>query len=200
MTSASASRRCCWLPLGAVLCLSLACAPDMQRSRVERMAELCTTHHALPAAAIARLDDEDVLALQVLARDRERPLWLRARAVTLAGARPSDAVHAMWREMRSAPERELRIQAAWAEGLAGGAQHRRGFAARLLHDDDARLREVGAHLLAIAGGERALTVARERIAIEEDAGVRAVLSRKILSKAQPSALRSRPSRAPPDGG
>ncbi len=150
--------------------------------RLARMVTLCSTHHALAPAQLDQLGEEDVRVLRALARDRDRPLWLRARAVSLAGVRPSAETRALWRELRSAPEGELRVEAAWAEGLSLAQEPQRTFAIRLLQDEEPAVREAGAHLLAIAGGEAARAFAQEHLRTEPDVVVRAVLSRKLLSR------------------
>lgn len=169
----------------ASLCLSslLACGQERPADRVARMARLSSTHHAIPADALASLDDADLAALRSLARDRERPLWLRLRALVLAGARPSEETRALWAALRQAPERELRVQAAWAEGLSRAGRDRVTYAAGLLDDGDEALREAGAHLLAIAtknDERRVLAIARARLPLEGSERVRAVLRRKVL--------------------
>lgn len=166
--------------------------PSLGQQRVERMATLCATHHEVPREVLEAFDDEDLRVLHALARDAERPLWVRSRAVSLAGARPSAETEALWRDLRRAPEEELRVQAAWAAGLARRGEERLTYSSALLVDDDVAVREAGAHLLALSGGEQAVAVARARVLVEPDPRVRAVLIRRVL--------RDEVSRAPPSGG
>lgn len=165
---------------------------SLEQQRVERLATLCATHHEVPREVLEAFDDEDLRVLHALARDAERPLWVRSRAVSLAGTRPSAATEALWQELRRAPEEELRVQAAWAAGLARRGAERLAYSSALLQDDDVAVREAGAHLLALFGGEGAAAVARARVLVEPDARVRAVLTRRVL--------RDDVSRAPPSGG
>jgi hypothetical protein len=147
---------------------------------VERLARLCEDHHAVPAAAVLALEEDDVRALVALARDPSRPLFVRGRATALAGARPTPVVEALWDELLAGPEGQLRVQAAWARGLARRGAQRSRWAQALLDDKDERLREAGAHLLFL--GPEPEAKARRRLRSEPAGVVRAVLERKLASR------------------
>lgn len=165
----------------------VACTPDERTSttRLERMEALASTHHPLSPEELSRLDDEDLASLRHLAEDDQRPLWLRLRALGLASARPNEETRALWRRLRSAPERELRWQAAWAEGLSRDGKERLAFAALLLEDHDEALREAAAHLLGtISKGmrQKAVALALERAKREPNPTVRAALERNQMRR------------------
>lgn len=165
-----------------LLCIFLlgGCVAEPRPAVMERMVALASIHHPIAPDDLSRLSDEELAALRSLARDEGRPLWLRLRALGLASARPSSETRELWLALRAAPERELRWQATWAEGLSLDAGARVSFAVSLLERDDEELREAGAHLLGTVPEARARGVALRRLELEESERVRAVLERKVL--------------------
>lgn len=154
-----------------------------KHERAERMARLCEGHHALSAETLLSLTDDDVRALVAVARDSARPIFVRARATSLVGVRPSVSVERLWDELLAAPERELRVQAAWARGLARHGSDRLGWAEALLDARDEAMREAGAHLLFLVEEREAAEVAASvRLHDEPEGPVRAVLERKLKSR------------------
>lgn len=137
--------------------------------------------HAIEATpGVAKMTRAEQRALIAIARDAKQSVYARARALGLCGAIPDDAAFALWREARAWPQRELRVQAAWAEGLA----RKRGprflpYARALLAEEEAHLREVGVHLLFIEGSAAAIALAKQHAAIEPDPVVAKLLARRL---------------------
>lgn len=147
---------------------------------VERWARALGDLHPLDPRALASLDEEGLRALCVLARDRGQKVALRARAVALLPARPSALVDAVLQEARRDPEREVRLAAAWAQGLLlRGQPGSLGFVRGLLDDAEPHMRETGVHLLFRLHPEEAPAIAAAHLATEQDPALRALVERRL---------------------
>jgi hypothetical protein len=165
--------------VGEVVARMGAPAPE----RLAQAERICRVRHALDEAQLLRLAAEGPelhRAFAALALDEGRPLFVRARATSLLGVRADALAFAVWRAQRRAPERELRVQAAWAEGLARGeTEPGRGFARALLDSPDRSLREVGIQLLARGASPAGLAAIRAHNERERDARLRALIHRRL---------------------
>lgn len=147
---------------------------------VERWAEALLDPHPLSPRILGALDDEGVRALCALARDEARPLAVRARAIALLPARPSTLVDATLSALREAPERELRVQAAWSQGArASGQDGSLALLAAMLDDEEPRVREAAIHLLLRLHPREAPALLSEQLSREPDEAVRARLLRRL---------------------
>lgn len=153
-------------------------APPSETVRVE--AALSAFHGPAPAEARA-FDDDDVRELLSRARDTSLTVLVRARALTLVGARPSTEVRALWAQARLWPERPLRLAAARAQAAHARAHlddaRQRALGLELLEDPDAGLRAVGVDVIAHVPAARARLY--ELSALDEDPRVRALAARRL---------------------
>lgn len=158
--------------------------PAPSEAALGRMLRLCGDLHAVSPQALARLSAEERRALAAIALDEGRPVYVRARAVAFLGARVDALAEAVWERARRDVHREVRLQAAWAQGLARAREGRGlAFARALLDDPDPRLREVAVHLLFLTAKDEAPEVAEEQLASERDPVVRALLERRLRERA-----------------
>lgn len=156
-----------------MLLLALACA-DVETRMHDAARAIEATRD------VAKMTAAEHAALVAIARDPKQPVYARARAIGLVGARPDDAAHALWRDARAWPQRELRVQAAWAQGLA--AKRTKAFAptvAALLADDEAHIREVGVQLLFLDGSAASVATAKAHSEREADPVVRKLIERRL---------------------
>jgi hypothetical protein len=135
-----------------------------------------------PSTLTASFSRAVVASLLAIAGDDGEGLVRRARALRLAAAAPDFGaandvdVDGTVARLLVSPERELRVQAAWARvaraARAGGATDAAG---ALLSSADPALREVGAIALWREGSSTAKRVAQAHLAVERDPDVAVVL-------------------------
>lgn len=149
----------------------------------DRMRQSAAAIEGVSPEAVSGMTLGEQAALIAMARDTNERLYVRARAIGLVGALPNAEAEALWAAARTWPERELRVQAAWAQGLA----RRRTvegftFAKGLLTESESHLREVGVHLLFLLDTPQAVDVATDHLATESDPVIRRLIDRRLMER------------------
>jgi hypothetical protein len=163
------------------LLLALALSPTAARAEdaAGRMRDAARAIE--PVRDVAKMTPAEQAALIAIARDPKQPVYARARAIGLVGALPNDAARALWRDARAWEPRELRVQAAWAQGLSVVKDEKAfaAFTASLLSDDEAHLREVAVQLLFVEGSATSVARAKQHATTETDPVVQQLLARRL---------------------
>ena len=135
----------------------------------------------LDMGALVKLSPPEREHLIDVVTDVNALMYLRVRALQALSVVPDARVQALWH--RAWPERELRVQAAWCEGVWSLAQHTGiVFAQSLLRSDDDHLREVGLQLLFLDDTPRALALVRAHQAAEHDVTLQRLMARKLAAR------------------
>jgi len=158
--------------------LSVACA------KKEHIRDYLQSPHAVPNEEIAALSTDELTQLFVIARDPQISTSERVRALGLIGTRGNTPeAEALWQEMRQSPERELRIQAAYAQAAAQPSDALADFIQTLLKDKDKDIREVGIRSMFALKLPQAVELARHQLPIETDSTLKLLLNKLIARSA-----------------
>lgn len=148
----------------------------------QRMIALTHRFHPVSTKELAMLNDAEYAALLQLAADPTWSVSMRAKALAWLGSRPNNAeAIALWQNARQWPERELRIQAAYAQAMAS---HRDPslFVKTMqtyLADSAVEIREVAVQVLFASQHAQAAALMGDHLEHESDPSLRQVIAHRM---------------------
>jgi hypothetical protein len=158
----------------------LVCFLSVSCTNQDRARDYLQSPHAISNDKVAALSTDEFAQLFVIARDPQASLYERVRAVGLVGSRGNTPeAEALWQEMRHASERELRIQAAYAQATAQPSDTLADFIQTLLADPDRDMREVGIRSMFVLQLPQAQALAEHQLNIETDNTLKLLLKKFI---------------------